>query len=41
VKNAEIINTYNLLVTKLQGTLRDHVAELPKPRQHNVTENFK
>jgi len=29
VNRAEIRNTYNLLGAKLQGTLRDHVAELP------------
>jgi len=29
MNSAEIKNTYNLLVAKLQGMLRDHVAELP------------
>ena len=29
VNSAEIINTYNLLVAKLQSMLRDHMVELP------------
>jgi len=41
VNSAEIINTYNLLAAKLQGTFKRSCGRTTNKWQHNVTKDLK